>query len=100
MKDVRYELNTSPLQERRMGFAAALAVLITEASQSRQHGKSEPDVRYELNTSPLQERRMGFAAALAVLITEASQSRQHGKSEPSEVFSVFSATKELFQIPH
>ncbi|GJQ89757.1 DNA-directed DNA polymerase [Tanacetum coccineum] len=46
MEDVRYHLNTSSLQERHtnskesplQGFAAALAVLITEASQSRQHG--------------------------------------------------------------
>ncbi|GJW34836.1 hypothetical protein Tco_0057756 [Tanacetum coccineum] len=35
MEDVRYQLNTSSL--RRTGFAAALAVLITGASQSRQH---------------------------------------------------------------
>nr|GEY62260.1 hypothetical protein [Tanacetum cinerariifolium] len=47
------------------GFAAALAVLVTGASQSRQHGRSES----------------GFAAALAVLVTGASQSRQHGRSE-------------------
>nr|GEW43440.1 hypothetical protein [Tanacetum cinerariifolium] len=47
------------------GFAAALSVLVTEASQSRQHGRSES----------------GFAAALSVLVTEASQSRQHGRSE-------------------
>ncbi|GJX49461.1 hypothetical protein Tco_0276306 [Tanacetum coccineum] len=43
-----------------VGFAAVLAVLITEASQSRQNGKSES----------------GFTVVLAVLITGASQSRQ------------------------
>ncbi|GJU88378.1 hypothetical protein Tco_1300801 [Tanacetum coccineum] len=64
------------------GFTAVLAALIIRASQSRQHGKSEP-VRQSLRNSeesPLQ----GFAAVLAILITRASQSRQHGKSEPVE----------------
>nr|GEY52715.1 hypothetical protein [Tanacetum cinerariifolium] len=36
-----FDLNTSSLQERRTGFTAVLAVLITGASQSRQHGKSQ-----------------------------------------------------------
>ncbi|GJY19636.1 hypothetical protein Tco_0391127 [Tanacetum coccineum] len=34
-----------------LGFAAALAVLIIEASQSRQHGMSEPDLTSHLPQS-------------------------------------------------
>ncbi|GJT15130.1 hypothetical protein Tco_0873836 [Tanacetum coccineum] len=61
----------------RIGFAAVLAVLITEASQSRQHG---------------------FAAVLAVRITEASQSRQHVDTSLIHIESRKSPTKSLFDV--
>nr|GEW15921.1 hypothetical protein [Tanacetum cinerariifolium] len=37
-----FNYNTSSLRKRRSGFAAVLAVLITRASQSKQHGISKP----------------------------------------------------------
>nr|GEU53383.1 hypothetical protein [Tanacetum cinerariifolium] len=44
IKETPYELLDDDQKKKlgKNGFAAALAVLITEASQSRQHGKSEP----------------------------------------------------------
>ncbi|GKB89054.1 hypothetical protein Tco_0961326, partial [Tanacetum coccineum] len=50
----------SPLQ----GFAAALAVLITGASQSRQHGKSEPDLTSHLPRACLMLAQAGFPSSL------------------------------------
>ncbi|GJR49863.1 hypothetical protein Tco_1400384 [Tanacetum coccineum] len=75
MEDVRYQLNTSLLQERRTGFAAALAVLITGASQSRQHDtlvRLPMDIRLKIDL----------------------------ENQSHEVISVFSPSNELFQIPH
>nr|GEX66664.1 hypothetical protein [Tanacetum cinerariifolium] len=43
-----FDFNTSSLQERRTGFAAVLAVLITRASQRKQHGKSEPVLHLDI----------------------------------------------------
>ncbi|GJR82333.1 hypothetical protein Tco_0153118 [Tanacetum coccineum] len=40
-----------------LGFIAALAVLITEASQSRQYGKSEPRENHDLRRQLAEERR-------------------------------------------
>ncbi|GJX14656.1 ribonuclease H-like domain-containing protein [Tanacetum coccineum] len=55
--DVEY-LNTHK------GFAAALAVLITGASQSRQHGKSEPDLISHLPRACLMLAQAGFPSSL------------------------------------
>ncbi|GJY87237.1 hypothetical protein Tco_0501865, partial [Tanacetum coccineum] len=42
------------------GFAVALAVLIIEASQSRQHGKSEPDLTSHRPRACLMLAQAGF----------------------------------------
>ncbi|GJQ98778.1 hypothetical protein Tco_0521763, partial [Tanacetum coccineum] len=65
------------------GFAAALAVLITRASQSRQHDMSEPIQRISLIGFPAQSvgssnTYVSDSPCLLVLITGTSQSRQHG----------------------
>ncbi|GJV04876.1 hypothetical protein Tco_1338445 [Tanacetum coccineum] len=69
MEDVRYQLNTSSLQERRTGFAAALAVLITGASQSRQHDKSEPSAHSRLLDSAQSVAGVKLGAFEALLLS-------------------------------
>ncbi|GJS65232.1 hypothetical protein Tco_0679796 [Tanacetum coccineum] len=47
-----------------MGFAAALVVLITRVSQSRQQGKSEPDLTSHLPRACLMMAQAGFSSSL------------------------------------
>nr|GEW17589.1 retrovirus-related Pol polyprotein from transposon TNT 1-94 [Tanacetum cinerariifolium] len=73
MEDVRYHssgnllklfnINTLSLQERHTGFTSALAVLITGASQSRQHGKSKL-----VEVSAAQELQRKYTKCLLLLV--------------------------------